>query len=219
MVFFLRSSNQVLQQQHWSTMRHVGRLIGRTLSLVLLRARLWLNLGIPLIAWRKQTRLRFSLVLFSLSAKLQKGSRLFLILMVLVVLSPILHQDWSMRDTLHVYLLLLVQIWTNVCSSYSASYRVWHHLCFCIGTLFTSRVTSLSTAEINADIIANFSPPLVNPTVLQDAATKLLELYPDIPALGSPFNTGNDTFGLPTGYKREAALVEFVISYYSLPFN
>jgi len=75
------------------------------------------------------------------------------------------------------------------------------------GTIFTPRVGSLSTAEINASIIANLSPPLVNPAILQNAATKLLELYPDIPALGSPFNTGNDTFGLPSGYKREAALM------------
>ena len=76
-----------------------------------------------------------------------------------------------------------------------------------LGTIFTSR-TFLTTADIDATIIANYSPPLVNPAVLQDAANTLLELYPDVPALGSPFNTGNETFGLPTGYKREAALVE-----------
>ena len=57
--------------------------------------------------------------------------------------------------------------------------------------------------------MANYSPPLVDKKVLQDAANRLLELYPDIPALGSPFNTGNETFGLPSGYKRESAIVEF----------
>ena len=77
-----------------------------------------------------------------------------------------------------------------------------------LGTIFTSR-SLLTTADIDSSIIANYSPPLVNPAVLQDATNTLLELYPDIPALGSPFNTGNETFGLPTGYKREAALVEF----------
>ena len=81
-----------------------------------------------------------------------------------------------------------------------------------LGTIFSSR-SLLTTADINATIIANFSPPIVNPTVLQNAANKLLELYPDVPALGSPFNTGNNTFGLPSGYKREAAMVEFGLSH------
>lgn len=81
-----------------------------------------------------------------------------------------------------------------------------------LGTIFTSR-TFLTTADINASIIANYSPPIVKPTVLVDAAKTLLELYPDVPALGSPFNTGNETFGLPSGYKREAAIVEFGLSH------
>ena len=81
-----------------------------------------------------------------------------------------------------------------------------------LGTLFTSR-SFLSTDDIDSTIIANYSPPLVNPKVLSNAAEELLELYPDIPALGSPFNTGNETFGLPTGYKREAAIVEFGLSH------
>ena len=76
------------------------------------------------------------------------------------------------------------------------------------GTVFASH-NLVSTADIYASIIANYSPPLVSPAVLQGAANRLLELYPDIPALGSPFNTGNETFGLPSGYKREAAIVEF----------
>ena len=35
----------------------------------------------------------------------------------------------------------------------------------------------------------------------------LLELYPDDPALGCPFGTGNETFGLSSQYKRSAAMV------------
>ena len=77
-----------------------------------------------------------------------------------------------------------------------------------LGTIFTSR-SFLTPADIDATIVANYSPPLVNPAVLQDAANTLLELYPDIPALGSPFNTGNNMFGLPTSYKRASSLVEF----------
>ena len=40
----------------------------------------------------------------------------------------------------------------------------------------------------------------------QDIA-KLLQLYPDNPALGSPYGTGNDTFGLSSEYKRLSAIV------------
>ena len=76
------------------------------------------------------------------------------------------------------------------------------------GTRFASRVL-VKTDDIHDSIIANYSPVLVASAGLEDAANKLLELYPDDPALGSPFNTGNETFGFPSGYKREAAIVEF----------
>lgn len=33
-----------------------------------------------------------------------------------------------------------------------------------------------------------------------------MDLYPDNPALGSPFGTGNDTFGLSPEFKRVAAI-------------
>ncbi len=35
----------------------------------------------------------------------------------------------------------------------------------------------------------------------------LMQLYPDNPALGSPFGTGNETFGLSSEYKRVAAII------------
>ncbi|ESK84656.1 extracellular triacylglycerol lipase precursor [Moniliophthora roreri MCA 2997] len=63
-----------------------------------------------------------------------------------------------------------------------------------------------STENLRNSIIANLSPPDVSPQQLASAAERLTELYPDVPALGSPFNTGNETFGLPSGYKRFAAL-------------
>ncbi len=34
-----------------------------------------------------------------------------------------------------------------------------------------------------------------------------MQLYPDNPALGSPFGTGNETFGFSSQYKRAAALL------------
>lgn len=77
-----------------------------------------------------------------------------------------------------------------------------------IGTIFSSHSLNLSEADVRANIITSYSPPLVNAQQLQDAADRLLELYPDDPALGSPFNTGDNLFGLPSSYKREAAMGE-----------
>ncbi|KAF9477645.1 extracellular triacylglycerol lipase precursor [Pholiota conissans] len=75
------------------------------------------------------------------------------------------------------------------------------------GTLFTPTTGNFTSDDIRETIIANFSPPLVAESVLTSTADKILELYPDIPALGSPFNTGNETFGLPSGFKRQAAIM------------
>lgn len=74
-----------------------------------------------------------------------------------------------------------------------------------IGTLFTPPTGNYTTELIESIIVTNFTPPAV-PSVsesqIKAAAARILELYPDDPALGSPFNTGNDTFGLSPGYKR-----------------
>lgn len=97
----------------------------------------------------------------------------------------------------------------SVCIFFLVLNFVCSFICLSLGTLFIPPTTDY-TAEVITDlIIANFSPPAV-PSVsenqLENAASRLLELYPDIPALGSPFNTGNDTFGLSPGYKRISAL-------------
>ncbi|KAF8892982.1 esterase 1 [Infundibulicybe gibba] len=73
------------------------------------------------------------------------------------------------------------------------------------GTLFTPFDIS-SADQIRQSIIANYSPPLTPASSLQDASETLLRLYPDDPALGSPFNTGNETFGLSSTFKRAAAI-------------
>ncbi|KAJ7766333.1 extracellular triacylglycerol lipase precursor [Mycena maculata] len=72
------------------------------------------------------------------------------------------------------------------------------------GTLFTPDTTN-STEEIQASLIAGASPSISLATLKQSVST-ILELYPDIPALGSPFGTGNETFGLSPQYKRAAAI-------------
>ncbi|KIJ46635.1 hypothetical protein M422DRAFT_778358 [Sphaerobolus stellatus SS14] len=74
------------------------------------------------------------------------------------------------------------------------------------GTIFASK----SISDVNVlrrNIITNFSPPLVPPQVLSEAVDEVLRLYPvGDPTVGSPFNTGNQTFGLSPVYKTAAAL-------------
>ncbi|KAJ6457783.1 esterase 1 [Mycena vitilis] len=72
------------------------------------------------------------------------------------------------------------------------------------GTLFTPQTIN-STEEINATTIAQFVPSVSLPR-LESSVQTVLELYPDDPALGSPFNTGNNTFGLSSQYKRASAI-------------
>ncbi|KAG6917479.1 hypothetical protein DXG01_002342 [Tephrocybe rancida] len=74
------------------------------------------------------------------------------------------------------------------------------------GTGFTPPTIS-TEGQLRDSIIANFSPPIVSAQRLGNTADKLLKLYPDIPALGSPFNTGNETFGLSRVFKQAAALL------------
>ncbi|KAF5350556.1 hypothetical protein D9756_008574 [Leucocoprinus leucothites] len=73
------------------------------------------------------------------------------------------------------------------------------------GTIFVP--TTINSEDTLRDfIVANFSPPIVQPSDLQDAVDRLFELYPDNPVLGSPFNTGNNTFRLSGEFKRAAAI-------------
>jgi hypothetical protein len=80
-----------------------------------------------------------------------------------------------------------------------------------IGTLFLP-TTINSEQQIHEYLIANYSPPLVPPSELEQAVDKILELYPDNPALGSPFNTGNETFGLSSSFKRVSAICTPLLS-------
>ncbi|KAJ7206513.1 extracellular triacylglycerol lipase precursor [Mycena pura] len=72
------------------------------------------------------------------------------------------------------------------------------------GTLFVPTTVN-STAEVEEQILAMFTPS-VSPTILQNSVETLLKLYPDVPALGAPFNTGNQTFGLSSQFKRASAI-------------
>ena len=48
--------------------------------------------------------------------------------------------------------------------------------------------------------------PNLRQRTLEAATQEVLSLCPDDLTVGSPFNTGNDTFGLSTQYKRWAAI-------------
>lgn len=74
-----------------------------------------------------------------------------------------------------------------------------------IGALFTPQNIN-STEEISESLIIGSTPSLRSPEALAAAVNKILQLYPDIPALGSPFGTGNNTFGLSSQYKRFASI-------------
>ncbi|TBU28362.1 extracellular triacylglycerol lipase precursor [Dichomitus squalens] len=75
------------------------------------------------------------------------------------------------------------------------------------GTDFVPQSIS-SEQELIEFLVISDNPfnPTLSTKFQQDIAT-LLQLYPDIPALGSPFGTGNETFGLSSEYKRASALL------------
>ncbi|KAJ6525277.1 extracellular triacylglycerol lipase precursor [Mycena vulgaris] len=76
------------------------------------------------------------------------------------------------------------------------------------GTHFVTQVAGLdySSAFIKKQITAVYSPPLVTAAELSSKIDELLTLYPDDPALGSPYNTSNETFGLNSGWKRATSI-------------
>ncbi|KAK7040283.1 hypothetical protein VNI00_009750 [Paramarasmius palmivorus] len=68
--------------------------------------------------------------------------------------------------------------------------------------------TTSTTDTIRNAIISNYTIECkgTGDIALQAAADRILQLYPNVPALGSPFRTGNETFGLSPEYKRAAAI-------------
>ncbi|KAF8178205.1 Alpha/Beta hydrolase protein [Mycena galopus ATCC 62051] len=79
------------------------------------------------------------------------------------------------------------------------------------GTLFVALSSAInSTSEIVDQLDTSFYP-CASASLLQNATDTLLELYPDIPALGCPFDTGNDTFGISPVFKQAAALIGDIV--------
>jgi acetylcholinesterase len=77
------------------------------------------------------------------------------------------------------------------------------------GTAFVPQPANVGPNTPAQWLSANFTPSLLpngGEASLQDAVSTLLELYPDNPALGSPYNTGSETFGFDSNYKRVTSL-------------
>jgi len=91
------------------------------------------------------------------------------------------------------------------------------------GTLFIGGGYSVNWTKevIHSAIRSNFSPALgPSSDGWEQTITNLVEsyLYDDPSSFGSPFNSGNDTFGLSQGYKIISAISNiFLASYLSLP--
>jgi hypothetical protein len=72
------------------------------------------------------------------------------------------------------------------------------------GTIFFP--LDFQTEDISIWMNANYTPSPLGADVLSAGVDKVMSLYPDDPSAGSPFGTGNETFGTGPGFKRGAAI-------------
>jgi len=72
------------------------------------------------------------------------------------------------------------------------------------GTIFIP--PQFLTEEISIWLNANATPSPLGADALMSGMDKVMSLYPDDPSAGSPFGTGNQTFGTGPGYKPAAAI-------------
>ena len=62
------------------------------------------------------------------------------------------------------------------------------------------------TEDISIWLNPNATPSPLGADALMSGMDKVMSLYSDDPSAGSPFGTGNQTFGTGPGYKRAAAI-------------
>jgi hypothetical protein len=89
----------------------------------------------------------------------------------------------------------------------ASSYRliIWYHLAnLDEGTIFT---TNPETTEDVVSFLTTQLPGLTFGLTNKTAVNQLLKYYPSDPSAGSPYNTGNDTFGKAAQYKRAASII------------
>jgi hypothetical protein len=98
------------------------------------------------------------------------------------------------------YQLWLAQISMKVCSFYLDGCHTYASS----GAFFTP--PDFQNEDIFIWLNTNATPSPLGPDALSAGIGKVISLYPDDPSAGSPFGTGNETFGTGPGYKRGAAL-------------
>jgi acetylcholinesterase len=87
------------------------------------------------------------------------------------------------------------------------------------GTVFLSPLVNYTNDVIRQNYKYNYSGSRASPETFKRVENRMFELYPDNPALGSPFGTGNQTFGLSPGFKRASAMSMTLLSpYYIIKF-
>ena len=69
----------------------------------------------------------------------------------------------------------------------------------------------MSDQILKAVLVAINSPGSSSQDALGAALDQVLTLYPEDPSVGCPYGTGDELFGLPPSYKRQAAIGEFLI--------
>ncbi|KAL0569300.1 hypothetical protein V5O48_012664 [Marasmius crinis-equi] len=82
------------------------------------------------------------------------------------------------------------------------------------GTLIVSQDPTNTSSDDNIRVLIRsiFHPPSGREEDFQHIMDRVLKAYPNVPALGSPFGTGNETFGLSPDYKRAAAVLGDALS-------
>jgi acetylcholinesterase len=86
------------------------------------------------------------------------------------------------------------------------------------GTAFIPFPQFLTNDASQVWVKSNFTPPLVpfvGYKMLNASTSRIAQLYPNDPAAGAPFGTGNETFGFNPEFKRLAALSTRIV-YFSL---
>ena len=80
----------------------------------------------------------------------------------------------------------------------------WWHADTSTGTLFLPK--GFQAKDIAPWLNTTYTPSPFGPGALEAGLDNVMSLYPDDPSAGSPFGTGNETFGTGTGYKRGSAI-------------
>ena len=77
------------------------------------------------------------------------------------------------------------------------------------GTLFPPQ--DINSEDTTRNFLRTVTDPPLDPEKNAAGIEEILRLYPDVPSLGSPFRTGDSTFGLSSQFKRYAAICKFEV--------